>query len=100
MPEALAAVRDADGLRQFVHQLLCSHENLMTEQFGLQESSLLRRGVTCGVQFSISGPRNVRLAAVWAMDHNTLYLYNTRGERFMKLQLIHRIDWAPRIAAV
>ena len=81
-----------DALRRYVHEKLCRHENLVAEQFALVATPLTRKGTLCGMQFSLRGPRNVRLGAVWAADHNSLYLYNARGERFDKEQLECAVD--------
>ena len=44
-----------------------------------------------GLQFSLHGPRSVRLGAIWAADQNMIYFYDTRGNRYMKLRLRHRL---------
>jgi hypothetical protein len=84
---ATAPVRTVSELRRHVHETLCRHENLLPEQFALQEIPLKRLGERCGTQFVLRGPRNVRLGAVWACDHNHLYFYDARGERFRKEQV-------------
>uniref|UniRef100_A0A7C2P3Q9 Uncharacterized protein n=1 Tax=Schlesneria paludicola TaxID=360056 RepID=A0A7C2P3Q9_9PLAN len=86
-----AALRSVDDLRRYVHDKLCQHENLVPEQFALQEIRLTRGGQPCGLQFVLNGPRNVRLGAVWASDHNQLYFYDARGRRFGKEQLPEHI---------
>jgi hypothetical protein len=75
-----------DELRHFVHDTLCRHENLVAEQFALQTIPLTRLGSRCGLQFLLRGPRSVRLGAVWSSEHNLVYFYNARGERFLKQQ--------------
>ena len=79
-------------LREFVHQTLCAKEGLLADQFPLSEMQLTRRGRLCGLQFSLHGPRDVRLGAVWASDHNVIYFYDTRGERYLKIRVPRRID--------
>jgi hypothetical protein len=86
-----ATLRSVDDLRRYVRHTLCQHENLVPEQFQLGETSLSRGGEPCGLQFVLNGPRNVRLGAVWAADHNQLYFYDARGERFHKEQLNVRL---------
>lgn len=83
---AKAAVRLAslNELRQYVHETLCRHENLVPDQFQLQETPLTRLGSRCGLQFLLRGPRSVRLGAVWACEHSLLYFYDATGERFRK----------------
>jgi hypothetical protein len=87
MSDAASGVRSMDALRQYVHERLCRHENLVPEQFALDVTPLTRKGTRCGIQFLLRGPRSVRLGAVWAADHNVLYLYDACGERFGKEQL-------------
>ena len=78
-------------LRGFIHQTLCDKEGLLADQFPLTEMALLRRHRFCGLQFSLQGPREVRLGAIWASDHNVVYFYDTRGERYLKVKLNRRI---------
>ena len=84
MPDESVHVRTLDDLRCYVHAKLCSHENLVAEQFALQVMPLTQLGTRCGLQFILRGPRSVRLGAVWASEHNQLYFYDARGERFRK----------------
>lgn len=79
-------------LRDFVHLTLCANENLVEDQFQLRERDLTKLGKPCGLQFSIFGPRQVRLSAVWASDRNVLYFYDARGVRYLKVQLRSRIS--------
>ena len=91
----MAAVADTistiDELRDFVHLTLCAKENLVEDQFQLKERDLKKLGKPCGLQFSLFGPRQVRLSAVWASNRNVLYFYDTRGTRYLKVQLRRRI---------
>lgn len=91
MTDASVQISTLEELRCHVRQVLCGHENLMEDQFTLQESVLKRRGETCGRQFALFGPRAVRLGAVWAADRNDLYFYDARGERFHKERLTGKI---------
>ncbi|MCH7989474.1 MAG: hypothetical protein IID46_10065, partial [Planctomycetes bacterium] len=43
------------------------------------------------LQFSLFGPRSVRLGAIWDSDHNTIYYYDTLGVRYSKIRLKHRL---------
>lgn len=79
-------------LRAFVHQTLCEKENLVRDQFRMREMELRRNGQSCGIQFSLFGPRQVRLSAVWASDKNQLYFYDAAGVRFQKVQLRTRLQ--------
>lgn len=95
MSASLDRVRTLDDLRAFIHRRLCEKENLLADQFGLSEMQLFRRGRACGLQFSLNGPRNVRLGAIWTSDHNTIYLYDAQGNRYEKLRLKHRLHDPP-----
>ncbi|MFV0443772.1 MAG: hypothetical protein ACK5Q5_09400 [Planctomycetaceae bacterium] len=83
-----------DELRSFVHETLCAKENLLLSESRLHELALRKGESVCGVQFFVHGPRLVRLSAVWSADHNTLYCYDTNGERYLKLQLTHPIPFS------
>ncbi len=87
MVQAAVSVRSMSDLRRYVHETLCGHENLLPDQYEMQEVPLTRMGERCGLQFVLRGPRNVRLGAVWASDRNQIFFYDARGERFRKEQL-------------
>lgn len=91
MSESVDGIRSLGDLRNYVHQTLCEKENLLPDQFRMTEMQLLRRGRHCGLQFSIQGPRCVRLGAIWASDHNLLYFYDARGIRYRKTRLAQRL---------
>ena len=55
------------------------------------EMTLMRRGRDCGIQFSLDGPRSVRLGAIWASDQNVILFYDTQGQRYLKVALRHRL---------
>ena len=99
MPDAIEAIRSLNDLRNFIHQTLCDKENLLEDQFQMTEMQLSRRGRDCGLQFSLHGPRSVRLGAIWAADLNTIYFYDARGNRYQKLRLKHRLLPDPAEAA-
>lgn len=92
MCKAVDDLRTLDDLRAFVHRTLCEKENLLADQFTMVESQLVRRGRPCGLQFSLSGPRSVRLGAIWASDHNLIYFYDARGVRYSKVRLKNRLQ--------
>jgi hypothetical protein len=80
-------VHTLDELRHFIHKTLCEKENLLVDQFTMTEFELTRGKKPCGIQFSLRGPRNVRLGAIWVADRNLVYLYDARGTRYAKLRL-------------
>jgi hypothetical protein len=91
MTMSLDSVHSLDELRTFVHKTLCKRENILEDQFGLTETALVRGGRDCGMHFCLYGPRSVRLEAIWVADHNTIYFYDARGTRFLKIQLAERL---------
>ncbi len=91
MTDNCDAIRSLDDLRTFVHKTLCDRENILHDQFGLSETVLIRRGQECGRQFWVQGPRSVRLEAIWVADRNTVYFYDARGTRYLKIQLPERL---------
>lgn len=91
MCESVDDIRSMSDLRDFIHWSLCSKEELLSDQFHMTEMNLFRRGRECGLQFSLQGPRSVRLGAIWASDHNIIYFYDARGERYAKQKLKHRL---------
>ena len=91
MREMADDVRSLDDLREFIHQALCEKENLLEDQFLMTEMRLTRRRRVCGLQFSLNGPRSVRLGAIWATDHNIIYFYDAHGVRYAKIRLRHRL---------
>jgi hypothetical protein len=96
MSLSLDSVRTLDDLRAFIHGRLCEKENLLADQFTMTEMRLTRRSRECGLQFSLHGPRNVRLGAIWASDHNVIYLYDAQGIRYEKLRLKQRLHLPPQ----
>lgn len=79
-----------EDMREFVHATLCSKENLVSDQFRMIERELTKNGRSCGIQYTIHGPRQVRLSAVWASERNLLYFYDTSGTRYLKVPLRKR----------
>ncbi|MBX3441127.1 MAG: hypothetical protein KF774_01880 [Planctomyces sp.] len=93
MTETSQTLESVEALRAYVHRTLCEKENLVAEQFSMREQPLVMYGTPCGLQFTIKGPRSVRLSAVWASDSNVVYFYDACGERFLKARLDRRFDW-------
>lgn len=92
MQELVGDIQDFESLHQFVHQSLCESENLLTDQFRTQVLPLCSAEKICAVEFSLLGPRSLRLAAIWAVEQNVLYFYNASGERSRKVKLTSRIS--------
>jgi hypothetical protein len=92
MQVAVENIKTLDDLRRFVHEVLCSKENLMAEEYGLTEKRMVRGGQFCGLQFCVRGPRSVRLTAIWTADQNVVYLYDAKGVRYAKIRLTRRAE--------
>ncbi len=88
-PSDISTIED---LREFVHATLCAKENLVSDQFRMIERELTKGGRPCGIQYTIHGPRQVRLSAVWASDRNLIYFYDTSGVRYLKVPLRKRFS--------
>ena len=82
----------ARELDDFVHQRLCAMECLLEDQFQTTATPLTRGSRRCGTQYLLSGPRSVRLTAVWNSDRNELYVYDAQGRRAEKLSLPCRVS--------
>lgn len=89
--ERIEQIRNIDELRLFIREMLCAKENLVSEQFPINEIVLRRGEQSCGLQFLLFGPRSIRLGAIWAADHNVIYFYAANGERYLKVPLKHRL---------
>ena len=99
MSDILPGIRTLDELQSFVRTKLCDKENLLLEQTKVRNAPLIKQGKLCGYQFSVQGPRHVRLGAVWASDHNDIYFYDTRGNRYYKAHLPEQIALPEQPAA-
>ena len=97
MSDIVPGIRNLEELRSFVKTTLCQKENLLLEQSRLRQAPLIKQGQLCGFQFSVQGPRQVRLGAVWASDHNDIYFYDTRGNRYHKVHLPEQIELAEAV---
>ena len=91
MIDGLDAIRHLDDLRAFIHKTLCDRENILQDQFGLNETPLLRGSRDCGSHFWVQGPRSVRLEAIWETERNIVFFYDARGTRYLKIQLPERL---------
>ena len=53
----------------------------------------LRRGEQlCGIQFTLHGPRSVKLSAVWDSRKNEVLMYDAVGKRFSRIRLPNNIQ--------
>ena len=92
MTRELTDLQTTADLLAFVHHELCRKENLLEESFRTRMMVLRKSGELCGLQFSLQGPRCVKLSAVWAADQNVVYFYDTQGQRYRKERLPNRLS--------
>ena len=92
MQNLAAAVFTLDDLRAYVHRILCEKENLLADQFQMIESKLTRGSRECGLQFTLHGPRSVRLSAIWESGQNSIHFYDAGGERYATVRLPRRVN--------
>lgn len=92
MQELDRQLETLEALHVFVHETLCASENLLQDQFQTQRLPLKSKGRLCAIEYSLRGPRSIRLAAIWAADQNVVYFYNAAGQRYLKVKLTKRID--------
>ena len=90
-PTVPGAPKTAEQLHAYVHETLCARENLLTDQFRTVAAPLRRAGKPCGCQYTLLGPRSVRLTAVWDAKRNCLFLFDATGARIEKRMLPQRI---------
>ena len=93
-------IKDVEGLRFYVQQMLCELNELEVGAFPMTERILVRRGAPCGMYFCLHGPRSVKLTAIWETDRNTLLFYNSTGERVCKTQLEEALPAASKPVAI
>ena len=91
MPVRVTAPTTPAELHAHVHETLCARENLLADQFRTVAAPLTRAGKPCGCQYTLLGPRSVRLSAVWDGGKNCLFLYDATGARVEKRMLPQRI---------
>ncbi len=75
-------------LREYVNTTICTHCQLQEGVFSITERLLLRAGKPCGMYFCLHGPRATKFTAIWDADRNQVLFYGSRGERFLKTQLL------------
>jgi hypothetical protein len=80
-------------LRNYVNAIICQHSELEVGAFPLTERILVQADRPCGIYFCLYGPRAVTLSAIWETQRNTIFFYDSTGERFHKIQLVE----APRL---
>lgn len=87
MGQPYAGRPDGERVRQLVFGLLSQKDNLRLDATQISEAPLERNGSLCGVYFTLRGPRQVLLTAIWDFETDTLWCYDSRGTRFHTEQL-------------
>lgn len=83
-------------LREYVNVTICTHQQFQEGVFTMTERVLLRGKTPCGIYFCLHGPRATKFTAIWDSDRNQVLFYGSRGERFLRTQLLEspRLDLA------
>lgn len=92
MQEVDQNIESLEELHKLIHLTLCESENLLVDQFETKRHPLFAKEKLCAIEYSLRGPRSLRLAAIWAADQNVIYFYNARGERHLKMKVTNRMD--------
>lgn len=70
-----------DELQDYVREVLCTSSGLALET-PLVETTLMQRGEACGIEYTIVGPRAVRMSAIWEAKKSRILFYNQQLQRF------------------
>jgi hypothetical protein len=81
-------IESTSDLREYVNTTICSYQQLQEGAFSMTERVLLRGGRRCGIYFCLQGPRATKFSAIWDADQKQVLFYGSRGERFLKTQLL------------
>ena len=84
-------IESVHDLRDFVNTTICNHYQLQAGAFRMTERVLLRGDKPCGIYFCLHGPRATKFTAIWETDRNQVLFYGSRGERFLKTQLLESL---------
>ena len=81
-------IENVHDLREYVNDTICNRYQLQAGAFRLTERVLIRGDKPCGIYFCLHGPRATKFSAIWETDRNQVLFYGSRGERFLKTQLL------------
>ena len=88
MPAAcVTSLPTLDKLRKYVHETLCKHDALEPVHSPLHQALVTRSGRVCGLFFQVSGPRSVKVYAMWAGEENRILFYDSTGLRYAETRL-------------
>jgi hypothetical protein len=85
-------IESVHDLREYVNNTICNHYQLQQGAFRLTEHVLIRGDRPCGIYFCLHGPRATKFTAIWETDRNQVLFYGSRGERFLKTQLLEALQ--------
>lgn len=78
-------------LKSYINETLCQKGQLVPGVFAMKEQMLVRGKKPCGLFFCLHGPRSVKFTAIWETEQNTVFFYDSSGERFQKMRLTGRL---------
>jgi hypothetical protein len=84
-------IKNIQDLRGYVNTTLCDQCQLQEGAFTMTEQVLSRSGKPCGMYFCLHGPRATKFTAIWDAQRNQVLFYGSRGERFLKTQLLESL---------
>lgn len=79
-------VSTAGSVADLVRTKLTERGRLAPDSARLRCTPIQRGGEVCGMHFALRGPRDVLLTAVWDATTQTLWCYDSRGERFLQVE--------------
>jgi hypothetical protein len=81
-------IASLEDLREYVNKTICAHCQLQEGVFSMTEHMLLKGSKRCGIYFCVHGPRATKFTAIWDADQSQVLFYSSRGERYLKAQLL------------
>lgn len=73
-------------LRDHVRQVLCTKADLELAT-PMLEATIFQRGQPCGIEYTLLGPRSVRLSAIWETVQKRLLFFDQELTRFQTAQV-------------
>ncbi len=73
--------RTLEVVREYVRDELSGQNRLERDAFPMAERIVTRKGSPVGLYFCMYGPRSVRLTAVWDLQKEEIFFYDSMGRR-------------------
>ncbi len=73
--------RTLEVVREYVRDELSVQNRLERDAFPMAERIVTRKGSPVGFYFCMYGPRSVRLTAVWDLQKEEIFFYDSLGRR-------------------